>query len=143
MHKARKLGDFFCPAIMGRMINFVKHLGDNNATLKMCSACLLNTHILSLSDGIEGGITDFSLGSLSIFSICLSKGNTTLKSEPLAAFLTQSLLYRNCEPWASSVVLLVSGCNIQKHISLRSVFRGLLLYWYLQQTYLLHYTGEN
>lgn len=66
--------------MMGRMIaiNPVKHLGDNNATLKICSACLLNTLVLSLRDGIEGGILDFSLESLSIFSICLSKGNTTL-----------------------------------------------------------------
>lgn len=60
------------------MITPVKHLEDKNATFKICSACLLNTLVLSVSDGIEGEITDFLLESLSIFSICLSKDNTTL-----------------------------------------------------------------
>lgn len=76
---ANKLYEFF-PIMMGRMIVItpVKHFGDNNATLKICSACPLDMLGLSVSDGIEGGIIDFSLESLSIFSICLSKGNTTL-----------------------------------------------------------------
>ena len=41
----------------------------------------------------------------------------TIKSESIAAFLAQSLLYRSCESWVSGVVLLVSGCNISNHVS--------------------------
>lgn len=54
------------------MITPVKHLGDKKAALKICSACLLDTLDLPVSLGIEGGITDFSLESLTVFSICLS-----------------------------------------------------------------------
>jgi len=60
------------------VITPVKHLGDNNDTLKICSACPLDVLGLPVSHGIKGGMTDFSLETLSIFSICLSKGNATL-----------------------------------------------------------------